>query len=361
MNSTFSRRSICAAPPADEASTTRSARAARDPAHAAPRSRAMRRRDALGACRACRARSRTPTRPGLRRRPGRRDLVGSPARSARDASRAGTPLRRWRSACRRSSSPARAVRCRCCSRCTRGSSRCRPSSILRGRNGSEIVGRAEPMMSSGPSRMTATIVSGLVKRPDADDRLVGVRTGRASTQRSDSVLLEEARRPCVLAPLGHGRSADLQVPEVDEVIGCLDERGGLDLGTDALARSVQRVDAEAGRDRAVVADRRRERARASRARSVPGSRTEPPYSSVRLLNSGIRKSCGMQAAWEPMMLTMSNPARPGALRRRHVELLELTDVLRGHRVARREERFARDLRRAARGEPRSRSSSRSVR
>ena len=41
----------------------------------------------------------------------------------------------------------------------------RPSSILLGRNGSEIDGRAAPMMSYWPELMIATIVSGLVIRP----------------------------------------------------------------------------------------------------------------------------------------------------------------------------------------------------
>ena len=41
----------------------------------------------------------------------------------------------------------------------------RPSSILRGRNGSAIDGRAAPMKSSTPRRICATIVSGEVKRP----------------------------------------------------------------------------------------------------------------------------------------------------------------------------------------------------
>ena len=41
----------------------------------------------------------------------------------------------------------------------------RPSSILRGRKGSAIDGRAAPIMSSTPSRTIRTIVSGEVKRP----------------------------------------------------------------------------------------------------------------------------------------------------------------------------------------------------
>ena len=41
----------------------------------------------------------------------------------------------------------------------------RPSSILRGRNGSEIDGRAAPMMSHCPELMASSITSGSVKRP----------------------------------------------------------------------------------------------------------------------------------------------------------------------------------------------------
>ena len=41
----------------------------------------------------------------------------------------------------------------------------RPSSIFLGRNGSAIDGRAAPMMSHCPLRMTSTIVSGLTNRP----------------------------------------------------------------------------------------------------------------------------------------------------------------------------------------------------
>ena len=41
----------------------------------------------------------------------------------------------------------------------------RPSSILFGRNGSEIDGRAAPMMSNCPELMMATMVSGFVIRP----------------------------------------------------------------------------------------------------------------------------------------------------------------------------------------------------
>ena len=41
----------------------------------------------------------------------------------------------------------------------------RPSSIFCGRNGSEIDGRAQLMMSSSPLRMTSAIFSGSVKRP----------------------------------------------------------------------------------------------------------------------------------------------------------------------------------------------------
>ena len=40
-----------------------------------------------------------------------------------------------------------------------------PSSIFLGRNGSEIEGRAAPMMSNWPELMIATIVSGFVIRP----------------------------------------------------------------------------------------------------------------------------------------------------------------------------------------------------
>ena len=41
----------------------------------------------------------------------------------------------------------------------------RPSSIFLGRNGSAMDGRAEPIMSSTPSRTIRTIVSADVKRP----------------------------------------------------------------------------------------------------------------------------------------------------------------------------------------------------
>ena len=41
----------------------------------------------------------------------------------------------------------------------------RPSSILRGSQGSAIEGRAQPMMSSWPDLITRTISSGSVKRP----------------------------------------------------------------------------------------------------------------------------------------------------------------------------------------------------
>ncbi len=41
----------------------------------------------------------------------------------------------------------------------------RPCSIFTGRNGSAIEGRAAPIMSSTPSRIIRTIVSGEVKRP----------------------------------------------------------------------------------------------------------------------------------------------------------------------------------------------------
>ena len=40
-----------------------------------------------------------------------------------------------------------------------------PSSIFLGRNGSEIEGRAAPMMSNWPELMIATMVSGFVIRP----------------------------------------------------------------------------------------------------------------------------------------------------------------------------------------------------
>ncbi len=41
----------------------------------------------------------------------------------------------------------------------------RPSSIFRGRNGSEIDGRAAPMMSNWPELMMCNMVSGLTIRP----------------------------------------------------------------------------------------------------------------------------------------------------------------------------------------------------
>ena len=48
----------------------------------------------------------------------------------------------------------------------------RPSSIFLGRNGSAIDGRAEPIMSSTPSRIIRTIVSAEVKRPTPTTGLV---------------------------------------------------------------------------------------------------------------------------------------------------------------------------------------------
>ena len=65
-------------------------------------------------------------------------------------------------------------------------------------------------------------------------------------------LLIEARRPRVLSPLGD--VADIDVPQVDQGVGHLDEFHPVDLDFE-LTRPVQRVDREARGDRAVVSDR----------------------------------------------------------------------------------------------------------
>ena len=59
----------------------------------------------------------------------------------------------------------------------------RPSSIFLGRNGSAIDGRAEPIMSSTPSRIIRTIVSAEVKRPTPTTGFVVSRL-RSRTYRS---------------------------------------------------------------------------------------------------------------------------------------------------------------------------------
>ena len=91
------------------------------------------------------------------RRPGADDEhvpvgVRRRARTARGASRAGTPRPRSRSACSRGGGPSRSSRCRCCSRCTRGSRRSGPPRSSLGRKGSAIDGRAAPIRSQTPLR-----------------------------------------------------------------------------------------------------------------------------------------------------------------------------------------------------------------
>jgi hypothetical protein len=94
---------------------------------------------------------------------------------------------------------------------------------------------------------------GVRDAPDADDRLVRVVAGlHLARVGLLVVLLEEARRPGVLPPLGdvaHG-----EVPQVHEVVDVLDEAHAVLADLDR-GLAVQGVDREARGDRAVVADR----------------------------------------------------------------------------------------------------------
>ena len=98
-------------------------------------------------------------------------------------------------------------------------------------------------------RMISAIRSGFVSRADADDRLRR-RLAHSAGPFELVALLEEARGARVLRPLDD--RADVDVPEVDEVVGEPDEAEPL---LELDAGRPERLDAEAHRDRAVVADR----------------------------------------------------------------------------------------------------------
>src|SRR5207248_229855 len=89
--------------------------------------------------------------------------------------------------------------------------------------------------------------------PDADDRLPRVRPDLLDP-RPLEVLAGVPRRHRIDAPALGDPAADLQVPEVDQVIGERDEADPLLVDAQAVVAAVDRVQAESGRDRAVVAD-----------------------------------------------------------------------------------------------------------
>ena len=162
----------------------------------------------------------------------------------------------------------------------------RPSSILRGRNGSAIDGRAAPIRSHTPLRTISAIRSGSVSRPDADDRLGG-RLAHARRALELPALGEEARRPGVERPLGD--RADGDVPEVDEVVGQAHELEAL---LEVDAERAHAVDGDPAGDRAVVADRRAHRLE----RLEPEARAVGERAAVLVACAGCRPARGTAPA-----------------------------------------------------------------
>ena len=117
-------------------------------------------------------------------------------------------------------------------------------------------GRAAPMMSHWPLRDDLDHRVRVDEAADVQHRLLCVLLDLVD-ERALVVLGVRAGGRGVLAPLD--RVADVDVPHVDEVVHVLDELDALALLADApvpeAVGEVERVDAEADRDRAVVADR----------------------------------------------------------------------------------------------------------
>ena len=160
----------------------------------------------------------------------------------------------------------------------------RPSSIFFGRNGSAIEGRAAPMMSSWPRvDRPRPSVSGLVKRPTPTiGFFVAGRT--FAIQVALVVLAGRSATEPASSPHSSDDAADLEVPEVDQVVGELDEPATSSSVLELGSAVTERVDAKT---RTAIAQSSptasAHLARASRAQKRARFSNEPPYSSVRLL------------------------------------------------------------------------------
>ena len=123
----------------------------------------------------------------------------------------------------------------------------RPSSILRGRNGSAIEGRAAPMKSSTPLRMSADHAVRRGVPADADHRLARQRLDEGDERLLVALLFEACCRAVVLP------TADIDIPEIGELSEHRDDFAALRLAGEASGAD-QLVYSKPDGDRAGVAD-----------------------------------------------------------------------------------------------------------
>ena len=177
----------------------------------------------------------------------------------------------------------------------------RPSSILRGRNGSAMDGRAAPIRSSTPWRTIRTMVSGEVKRPTPTTGFVVQRftqsmNGCCQPSGAKRELIESMCQAAMFTSHRSGSSASRATMSRDS--SSQDTPPGPQNSSVAKRSATAQVSPTASRVSSSTS-------RSSRTRFS----SEPPYSSLRWLRRRCRKCIGSDRSWAAYTYTMSKPAR----------------------------------------------------
>ena len=145
-------------------------------------------------------------------------------------------------------------------------------------------------------------------------------------------LVEEARRPGRVAPLVHRAAGELEVPEVDEMVGELDDRHGLLACRDTEPGWMLRLDREAHGDGAIVTHGVPDRLRdlEQKPRSVLERTAVLVGPPVVCVHQELLGDAGVGVRAEVDHVEADVPGAPGGVR---VEALELEDLVLRHLVA----------------------------